>query len=363
MIRVLIVDDSKLVHEGLQAMFASDDNIDVCGFAYNGKEAIKQISNNKPNVVLVDVLMPVMNGIETTKEISKLFPEVEVIVLSDFEDDLVILKAIAAGAKGYLFKNVMARDLVSAVRAVDRGFARFAPGIVDCLAENILKNSKLAVPPSYPICRSEITKITEAKSELREPFLQCGDWLSIILIAIILHQTIGMSLYLAHLGLFFLMLSLIARPICSWWDWLFKHRRLIGISAFVLSVVHTTHMLDHALSWNLDAMAFMLPQHRLGISAGILSLLLLFPAAITSSGFCQQKLGNKWRQIHLLTVPALILAVLHIILIGSHYMGTFEIETVNYARTLGLITAGSLILLIRRKFFWFILNLNNTSVR
>ena len=355
MIRVLIVDDSKLVYEGLRAMFASDDDINIFGFANNGKEAIEQISNSKPDVVLVDVLMPVMGGVETTKEISKLFPEVKVIVLSSFEDDSIILEAIAAGAKGYLLKNTIAQDLVSAVRTVDRGFAHFSPGIVDSLAKNVSKNSKLATTANYSIHQAK------TKPKLPKPLFQYGDWLSMILVAVILHQTIGMNLYLAHVGLFFLMLSLIARPICGWWNWPFKHRRLIGVSAFVLSVVHTAHMLNHTLSWNLDAISFMLPQHRLGISAGIISLLLMFPAAITSSGFCQRKLGDKWRRIHLLTVPALAVAVLHAILIGNHYMGTFEIETIHYARTLGLIAVGSLVLLIRRKIFWFVFKLNSLS--
>ena len=362
MIRIMIVDDSRLVYEGLKAMLAIDEEINIIGFAQDGKEAISQIADKKPNIVLVDVLMPVMGGIETTKAISKLFPEVKVIVLSSFEDEPMILDAIAAGAKGYLLKDMIVQDLVSAIRAIDRGFANFAPKVIDSLSKKALVALKPADTPPASLPPAKVSKIKKAKTKLQKPLFQYGDWVSVILAAIILYQTIGMNFYVAHAGLFFLMLSLIARPISAWWGWLLKHRRVIGVSAFALSAVHAVHMFDHSLNWNLDAIAFMLPQHRFGTSAGIISLFLLLPVAITSFQFFQRKLGNKWRQIHLLSVPALIFAILHTVLIGSHYMATFELETINYVRTWGILMVGLLVLLVRTKIFWSIFKLNSVDI-
>jgi uncharacterized protein len=91
----------------------------------------------------------------------------------------------------------------------------------------------------------------------------------------------------------------------------------------------------------------MLPQHRLGMVFGILSLALMFPAAITSSDRLQQKLGNRWRKIHLLTVPGLILAVGHTVLLGSHYLGDLQISWDSKLRVAMVIFLSSLILLFR----------------
>ena len=363
MIRVLIVDDSKIVYQGLKILLASDAQIETVGFAQNGHEAIEQITNHKPDLVLVDILMPVLDGIKTTKEISKLFPEVKIIVLSSFEDNQLVLKAIAAGAQGYLLKNTTAQDLISAIRSVYRGCAYFTPGIIDGLAQNAssLLCSKSTSITNAPIQKIPVINIRNAKLKSRQPLFAYGDWLSLVLGVMILSQTMGMSHYVEHTALFLLMLALAARPICAWWDWPFKHRRLIGLGAFILSVVHTGHKLAHSLNWNLEAIAFMIPQHRVGIVAGILSLCFLFPAAITSFQYFKRTLGNRWRKIHLLSVPALTFAILHAVLIGSHYMATFEIEAINHVRTWAIIGAGSLVLLLRSNIIQSIFRFNSVS--
>ena len=363
MIRVLIVDDSKIVYQGLKILLGSDVQIETVGFANNGREAIEQITNHKPDLVLVDILMPVLDGIETTQEISERFPEVKVIVLSSFEDNRLVLKAIAAGAQGYLLKNTTAQDLVSAIHSVYRGCAYFTPGIIDSLAQNAssLLSSKSTGITNAPIEKIPVINTKKAKLKSRQPLFAYGDWLSLVLGATILSQTMGMSHCIEHIALFLLMLALAARPVCIWWDWPLKHRRLIGLGAFILSVVHAVHKLTHSLNWNPEAIAFMIPQHRVGISAGILSLCFLFPAAITSFQYFKRSLGDKWRQIHLLTVPALTFAILHAVLIGSHYMATFEIETINHIRTWGIVGAGLLILLLRTNILQAIFRLNSTS--
>jgi DNA-binding NarL/FixJ family response regulator/DMSO/TMAO reductase YedYZ heme-binding membrane subunit len=378
MIRVLVVDDLKMIYEGLKSMFAADDEINIVGHACNGKEAIKKIANDKPDVILIDILMPVMGGIETTTEISKLFPEVKVIVLSGFEDDPIILEAIAAGAKGYLLKNMITEDLASAIRSVHRGSSHFAPGIIDCLAKTAIENSdsqntnllpQKVCTIDYPAPKAQPRKIKaeivntkklkETKPKEQKPLFKHGDWITIILCVIMLSQTNGMGHHLAHAGLFFLMLSLLARPIKVWWNWPLKHRRTIGIFAFAAAVAHSFYATFKVLDLDFEMMLAMSPQNQWGIGIGIISLLVMTPAAVTSFQFFQKKLGKQWRQIHLLTVPALALAVLHTVLVGPHYMSTVEISSVDYLRTIGVIIAGSLVLLMRRKIFWSSLNLNS----
>ena len=120
-------------------------------------------------------------------------------------------------------------------------------------------------------------------------------------------------------------------------------------------MAHTAHMLDHSLNWNLDAIAFMLPQHRLGIAAGIVSIFLMLPAAVTSSDRLQKKLGKRWRKIHLLTVPALVLAIAHTVFLGSHYLGDLQLSFDSKLRTILVVLAGVLILLMRSPLFWTII--------
>ncbi|MGL5835615.1 MAG: response regulator [Waterburya sp.] len=397
MIRVLVVDDLKLICRGLQAMFVSEPDIEIVGFAHNGSEAIKQIAIEKPDVVIIDVLMPVMGGIEATKEISKQFPEVNVIVLSSFEDDPLILEAIGAGAKGYLLKNMMAEDLAAAIRSVNRGASHFAPGVIDSLAKSTIissdpiKNyvvprkvcnigSKDAAKGASVKAQPEPVKATtiapaktqpepakataskeskKAKPKQQEkPLFNYGDWISIILAVVVLSQTKGMGHHLAHTGLFLLMLALIARPIRFWWDKPLKYRRTIGILAFAAALAHAIYATFYVLQGNADVLLAMTLKNQLGIGAGLISLAAMTPAAVTSFQHFQKKLGKRWRQIHLLTVPALALAVLHTVLIGPHYMAEFKMETLDYVRTVGVVVVWVLVFLIRRRIFWSTLGLN-----
>jgi DNA-binding NarL/FixJ family response regulator/DMSO/TMAO reductase YedYZ heme-binding membrane subunit len=386
MIRVLVVDDLKLICRGLKAMFVSEPDIEIVGFAHNGKEAIKQIAQEKPDVVLIDVLMPIMGGIEATKEISKQFPEVKVIVLSSFEDDPVILEAIAAGAKGYLLKNMMAEDLAAAIRSVARGASHFAPGIIDSLAKSALPNidpGKNSIVPRQvctidnkdtasptPVSPTPVKdKPVQAKSapaktpkkakpKSEKPLFQYGDWITVTLGVVVLSQINGMGHDLGHAGLFLLMLALIARPIRFWWDVPLKHRRAIGILAFAATLAHAIYATRNVLDADLGMILAMSTKNQVGIWAGVISLAVMTPAAVTSFQFLQRKLGKRWRQIHLLTVPALALAILHTVLIGPHYMAEFKMEVLDYIRSYGVLVVGALVLMLRRRLFWSVLGLN-----
>ena len=188
---------------------------------------------------------------------------------------------------------------------------------------------------------------SKISADRRSQLFRLGGWVTLTIGILTLLRTDAMIDYTGHGALILLMLALAARPLSVFWASLLQYRRIIGVGAFVLSLAHTAHMLDHSLNWNLDAIAFMLPQHRLGISMGILSLFLLIPAALTSSDHLQKSLGQRWRKIHLLSVPALICAVTHVILSGSHYLGDLELTLDSKIRVGVVLFFGLLVLLMR----------------
>jgi DNA-binding NarL/FixJ family response regulator len=137
MIRLLLVDDQSLICQGLAAVFNQEGDLEVVGFAENGQMAIAQVKALRPDVVLMDIRMPVMTGIEATRLLAEQFPEVKVLVLSTFDDDRDIAQSVRAGAKGYLLKDMPAPELVEAIRLVHRGYCQMAPGLMEKLVSNV----------------------------------------------------------------------------------------------------------------------------------------------------------------------------------------------------------------------------------
>ena len=158
--------------------------------------------------------------------------------------------------------------------------------------------------------------------------------------------------YTGHAALICLILALIARPISSLWASPLRYRRTLGVGAFVLSVVHTVHMIEHSLQWNFAAFFFLPPEFQWGMAAGAVALILMTPAAFTSLESLQKSLGKRWRQIHLLSVPAMLLSAIHAVLIGSHYLGSLQSTWGNKlaAVLMGIVTLG--VLLVRSRLFW-----------
>jgi len=115
-IRLLIADDQTLMRAGLKTIFDLEEDIDVVGTAENGREALEMTERLKPDVVLMDIRMPVMDGVECTRLIKKNFPEVLVIVLTTFDDEEYIIQALNYGASGYLLKDIPGDRLIQAVR-------------------------------------------------------------------------------------------------------------------------------------------------------------------------------------------------------------------------------------------------------
>jgi DNA-binding NarL/FixJ family response regulator len=136
MIRILLVDDQNLICEGLKAMLSLEDDLEIIGIADNGEKAVKIVSTLQPDVVLMDMRMPVMDGKEATGIITKNYPNTKVIVLTTFDDDEYISDAISAGAKGYLLKDMPLEELVQAIKFVDRGYTQLGPGMLEKLLTN-----------------------------------------------------------------------------------------------------------------------------------------------------------------------------------------------------------------------------------
>lgn len=196
----------------------------------------------------------------------------------------------------------------------------------------------------------------------RSQLFRMGGWLTIAIGILTLLRTDEMVDFSAHASLLCLMLALIARPVSKLWPQPLRYRRALGVAAFLLAITHSVHAIDHALRWNFEAVCFMLPLHQLGIVTGTLALLLMTPAAVTSFDRAQNYLGKRWRQIHLLGVPALLLGVIHAIAIGSHYLGGFEWKAQNKLLTALLAAIALCVLLVRSRLFWSLLSLERFYV-
>lgn len=128
-IRVLIVDDQTLIRRALTLLLADDPTISIVGEALNGQEALEQVETLNPDVVLMDILMPVMDGVTATHLICQKFPDVKLLVLSVDDDGEYITQALRFGAAGYILKNTPPEELALAIQAVYRGYTYLGPGL------------------------------------------------------------------------------------------------------------------------------------------------------------------------------------------------------------------------------------------
>ena len=157
-IRVLIVDDHALFRAGLRALLSSVPNMSIAGEADNGEAAIRSAAKLQPDVILMDIQMPGVNGIEATRRIYQSSPHIGVIVLTMFEDDDSVFAAMRAGARGYLLKGADQTEILRAIHSVESGGALFGPGIARRLINFFAQlNSK----PSHPF-----PELTEREREV-----------------------------------------------------------------------------------------------------------------------------------------------------------------------------------------------------
>jgi len=128
-IRVMVVDDQELIREGLSIILDAQPDLEVVGQAGNGNEAVSLVSRVRPDVVLMDIKMPVMNGIEATRQIKAQHPKTQILILTTYSEDELIFEGVRAGASGYLLKDITRGDLAEAVRGAAQGEAQIDPAV------------------------------------------------------------------------------------------------------------------------------------------------------------------------------------------------------------------------------------------
>jgi hypothetical protein len=192
-------------------------------------------------------------------------------------------------------------------------------------------------------------------ADRRSQLFRMGGWVTLAIGIMTLFRGGMMADYTGHAALACLTLALIARPLHRLWAYPLRYRRLFGVSACVLAVAHMAHML--AMGWNLQAIFFLLPTQQMGSWMGILAIGLMIPLALTSFDWAQQRLGDRWRPLHLLSLPAYGCAVIHTVLLGSRYLGTFQPTGFNQLATGILLLIALSVFLVRSRWCWTLLSL------
>jgi len=140
-IKVLTVDDHPLLREGIAAVLEGEQDVELVAEAANGQEAIELFRRHRPDVTLMDLQMPGMNGIETIVAIRSEFPDARFVVLTTYQGDVQAFRALKAGASGYLLKSMLRKDLLETIRAVNAGKRRIPPEIAAELAEHMTEDA------------------------------------------------------------------------------------------------------------------------------------------------------------------------------------------------------------------------------
>ena len=135
-IRVLVTDDHAIVRDGICALLALTGDIEAVGVAANGKEALEMVKELTPDVVLMDISMPIMGGVEATRRIRKEFPKVKVLALTQYDDKAYVFPVIEAGASGFISKTAVSSELAAGIRSVYRGDSFLSPSVARFLVED-----------------------------------------------------------------------------------------------------------------------------------------------------------------------------------------------------------------------------------
>ena len=137
MIKVLICDDQEIVCEGLKHILEADSEIKVVGVAHNGLEALDVAAETQPDLVLMDLKMPAMNGIQATRKLRELYPKMHILILTTYTDDEWLFNAIRSGASGYLLKDRPRKELIDAIKGTAAGEAYIDPSVARKVLENV----------------------------------------------------------------------------------------------------------------------------------------------------------------------------------------------------------------------------------
>jgi len=141
-IKILIADDHKILRQGIRSLLAPQPDFEVVGETTDGPETLKETFKLKPDVVLMDIGMPNLNGFEATRQIKKKLPEVKVLILTMYQDDEYVLQALQSGASGYVLKDVAVEELVTAIRAVNNDQYYLSPSISRTVIDAYLRKTE-----------------------------------------------------------------------------------------------------------------------------------------------------------------------------------------------------------------------------
>ena len=172
-VRVLVVDDQRLMRDGIASLLRIQDGIQVVGTAANGQEAVEQTLTLQPDVILMDVRMPVMDGVAATTQVRRQLPSCQVLMLTTFDDEEYVIEALRAGATGYLLKDIPAHNLAQAVKAAHQGIYQLDPAVAskifNSLASAGSQKSRSSIPsPARDLTAAPIkpTDLTEREIEV-----------------------------------------------------------------------------------------------------------------------------------------------------------------------------------------------------
>jgi two-component system response regulator NreC len=163
-IRVLLADDHALVRQGFRLILSSQPDIEIVGEAGNGRETVELAEKLRPDVVVMDVAMPEMNGIEATRRLAELAPRTRVLALSMYKDSVYVREILRAGARGYLLKDAIDRDLVAAVRAVAAGEGYLSPAVSEAVLSDYRRHVSDPLDLLTPREREVLQLIAEGKT-------------------------------------------------------------------------------------------------------------------------------------------------------------------------------------------------------
>jgi DNA-binding NarL/FixJ family response regulator len=165
-IRVAIADDHAVVRQGLRTFLELQEDMEVVGEAVDGADAVDLVERTGPDVVLLDLVMPHVDGIEATRRIRERSPATRILVLTSFADDHTVLPAIRAGAAGYLLKDVQPPELAAAIRTVHAGEALLAPAVATMLVEQLAAEDGAGAPRAGGAAREDRSHLTPRELEV-----------------------------------------------------------------------------------------------------------------------------------------------------------------------------------------------------
>jgi DNA-binding NarL/FixJ family response regulator len=166
MIRIVLADDHVVMRNGLKLLLERQPNFEVAGEAGNGREAVEICEKLKPDVLVLDIAMPNLNGIEAARQISAKLPHIAIVILSMHSDESYVLRALKAGARAYLLKDSAETDLINAIRAVSEGKAFFSPAISKMLVEDYIRRlEQRGVEDSYELLTTREREILQLLAE------------------------------------------------------------------------------------------------------------------------------------------------------------------------------------------------------